>query len=249
MDTSTGHSDHPATGMDMDTGHSDHPDMDTGTGMAGHDMGADPLLLMLNVHELELREHSGSDVLNWDMDAWYGADLHKVWLKTEGEARRGSVAEQEWQLLYRRAASAFGDWQLGVRHDSGEVADQDWLALGWVGTLPYQVHMDTAAFAGEAGQTALRIKLEQEWLLSQRWALSPSLELNLHGHTDRQRQIGSGLSSTDAGLRLKYRAGLKLHHYIGVTYGRYSGTTADFMAAAGEQREQWQGVLGVSFWY
>lgn len=217
--------------------------------MAGHDMGADPLLFMLNVHELELREHPGSDALNWDMDAWYGADFHKVWLKSEGEARRGSVAEQEWQLLYRRPASAFGDWQLGVRHDSGDVADQAWLALGWVGTAPYQVDMDVALFAGEAGQTALRIKAEQEWLLSQRWALAPRLELNLHGHNDRQRHTGSGLSSTDVSLRLKYRAGLKLYPYVGVTYHRASGATAVYEVDAGGEREQWQGMVGVSFWY
>ena len=67
------------------------------------------------------------------------------------------------------------------------------------------------------------------------WApnLQPQIELNLYSKADPERQIGSGLSDIDAGLRLRYELTRKIAPYLGVTYSDQTGRTADVRLVAG----------------
>jgi uncharacterized protein involved in copper resistance len=57
---------------------------------------------------------------------------------------------------------------------------------------------------GEGGQSALRLEGDYDILLTNRLILQPTAELNVYGKNDPQRGLGSGLSNTEAGLRLRY---------------------------------------------
>ena len=67
---------------------------------------------------LESRLHGNDAQLAWEAEGWYGTDLHKLVLKSEGlRDAGGPTVDSETQLLYRRMASEFFDWQAGLRHD------------------------------------------------------------------------------------------------------------------------------------
>ncbi len=217
----------------------------------GHDnhMAEDPLVGKLAFNLLEYRHGRGDDPLAWNLDAWLGHDLHKVWLKSEGEAIDGSLEEAELQLLYSRAVAPYWDLQVGWRGDLQPTPRRHWLTLGARGLAPWFIEVDTALFVGESGRTALRLDMDYDLLLTQRLILSPEVELNAHGHNDRALGVGSGLSDITWGLRLRYEIHREFAPYIGVRHQRHHGGSARLRRDAGERTSDTRLVLGVRFWY
>ncbi len=205
----------------------------------------DPLLTSITFDALEWRDAGSEESLNWDVEAWIGKDLHKLWMKAEGEREQGVTTETEWQLLYNRAVTPFWDLQLGFRFDAKPEPSRDWLVLGLQGVAPYFVETEASLFIGEGGQTGLRLNLEYELLMTQRWVLVPEFELNAHTRNDRQTHTGSGLSELELGLRLHYEISREVAPYVGVSWAKQYGNTADFSRAAGEETQDNAVVLGL----
>jgi copper resistance protein B len=212
-------------------------------------MDDDPLLTMLVVDQLEIRETDGDNPLVWDAEGWVGKDLHKLWIKTDGEYVDERVEEMELQLLYSRAVAPYWDLQLGWRRDIRPTPERDWMAFGLKGLAPYFFDIDASLFVGESGRTAARLKAEYEVMLTQRLILAPEVELNLHGKDDSDTETGSGLSDIEAGLRLRYEVRREFAPYIGLNWTRLYGNTADFAREEGEDVDDLQMVLGVRFWF
>ena len=209
----------------------------------------DPVLTKVIIDQLEVRMTDGPDPWVLDAQAWIGRDLDKLWLKVEAENVDGHIAEAEVQALYGRAIDPYWDLQVGWRHDIRPEPSRDWLALGLVGLAPYWLEVDAAAFIGEGGQVAVRLKGEYEWMFTQRWVLSPEMEVNLHSKDDEEVGIGSGLSNLELGLRLRYEIRRELAPYIGVNWTRKFGNTADFARDEGEDTNDVQFVAGVRAWF
>jgi copper resistance protein B len=86
-------------------------------------------------------------------------------------------------------------------------------------------------------------------LLTNRLILQPTAEVNVYGKNDPQRRIGSGLANTEAGLRLRYEMRREFAPYIGVTWNRTYGNSADYAREEGEDRSEARVVLGVRLWF
>lgn len=217
------------------------------TAMAG---GADdPLLYKVMIDKLELRNTRGPNTLALDADAWIGYDLDKFWIKTDMERVNGRTEEAELQFLYSRAIAPFWDFQAGWRHDIKPKPMRDYLALGFKGLSPYQFEVDAGLFIGESGQVNVRLDAEYEYLFTQRWILSPEIEVNVFSENDAQLGIGSGLSDMELGLRLRYEVRREFAPYIGVNWSRKFGRTADFTKAGGEDTSDVRLVAGVRIWF
>lgn len=113
----------------------------------------------------------------------------------------------------------------------------------------YNFEAEATAFIGEGGQSALRFEGDYDILLTNRLILQPTAELNIYGKNDAQRGIGSGLANTEAGLRLRYEIRREFAPYIGVTWNRTYGNTADYAREEGEDRSEARLVLGVRMWF
>ena len=212
-------------------------------------MNDDPLLMMLVVDQLEIRNNDGSDALVWDAEGWIGKDVDKLWIKTEGEYISSRVEEVELQALYSRAVAPFWDIQLGWRRNIRPTPNRDWLAFGVKGLAPYFFDIDVALFVGDAGRTSARLQVEYEIMLTQRLVLVPEIELNLYGKDDPATGIGSGLSNIEAGLRLRYEIRREFAPYIGLNWTKLYGDTADFARAEAADTDDIQFVLGVRVWF
>jgi copper resistance protein B len=201
------------------------------------------------VDRLEARRGDGQTTGAYDLTARYGRDFSRLVVKAEGEVVSGKLEASRTEALWSRALASHWDAQLGLRHDSGPGPDRNWIALGVEGLAPYWFEVDATAYVGEGGRTALRLSAGYELLLTQKSILQPRLELVAYGKTDPVNGIGEGLSSANAGIRLRYEFTRQFAPYLGVEWTGRFGETADLARAEGQRKSNTRAVAGVRFWF
>ncbi len=204
----------------------------------------DPLLskYMLDQFEADSQENKTGA---WSGQAWFGYDLKKITLKTEGEFEDGKIEDAELQALYSQAVAPNWDVQVGFKKDFKPTPTQTWGVVALQGLAPYFFEVDTSLFFTEQGDTALRLEAEYELLLTQKWILTPEVEVNFFGQNDIERGTGSGLSDIETGLRLRYEVTREFAPYIGINKTTLYGNTADFNDDASDT----QLVIGFKAWF
>jgi copper resistance protein B len=213
---------------------------------AGH--GASRQLFTL-IDRLEgVWPEEGEEGLLWDAQGWYGGDLNKLWWKSEGGLEDGDVGEAELQLLYSRAITPFFDLQAGVRQDF-EPGSRTYGVLGLHGLAPYWFEVDAAAFVSDEGDVTARFEAEYDLLLTQRLILQPRAEIEAALDDDPERALAPGFTHADLGLRLRYEIRREIAPYVGMTWSRSLGETADLVSAAGGEDEETAFVAGVQIWF
>jgi copper resistance protein B len=199
---------------------------------------------------LEYRAQDGRDGYAWDGEAWYGGDYDRLWLKTEGEGAFGDALEEaEVQALYSRAIDPWFNLQAGVRYDIRPKPDRAHLVVGIQGLAPYWFEVDGALFLSDEGDLTARFEAEYDQRITNRLILQPRVELDLAAQDLPEIGIGAGLSSLEAGLRLRYEIVPEFAPYAGVQYERRFGHTADFARAAGEDAGGWAFLAGLRSWF
>ncbi|MGN8144143.1 copper resistance protein B [Pseudomonas sp. 22105] len=219
------------------------------TSHAGHQVHDSAINTYFLADKLEWQDADDASTLAWDLSGWIGGDIDRLWLRSEGERSNGKTEDAEIQALWGHAISPWWDVVSGVRQDFKPGAPQTWAAFGLQGMALYNFEAEATAFIGENGQSAVRLEGDYDILLTNRLILQPTAELNVYGKNDPQRGIGSGLSNTGAGLRLRYEIRREFAPYIGVTWNRTYGRTADYAREEGEDRSEARLVLGVRLWF
>jgi copper resistance protein B len=202
------------------------------------------------IDRLEYRAVNGRDGFAWDAQGWYGGDIHKLWLKSEGEGSFGETLEHgKAQALWSRAIDPWFDLQLGLRQDFGGGPERTHFAFGVQGLAPYWFEVDAAAFVSTKGDLTARVEAEYDLRITQKLILQPAAEIEFSLQDVPELGIGSGLSSAEAGLRLRYEVKPQFAPYLGVEYQRGFGDTARFRRAAGEEAGGWSVLFGVRAWF
>ena len=185
----------------------------------------------------------------WEGKAWVGSDLNRLWLRSEGERIGGETEAADLEAFYGRSVSTWWDVLAGIKHDFKPGGSQTWAAFGVQGLAPYKFEVSATVYVGESGQTAANVEAEYELLLTNRLILQPLVELNAFGKDDPARGIGSGLSSLEAGVRLRYEIDRKFAPYLGVVHERVFGDTASLRRGEGEDTRDTRLVAGVRIWF
>jgi copper resistance protein B len=210
------------------------------------------------IDQLEWRNADAGSAAAWDAEAWYGGDYNKLWLKTEGQSfdatgpqtgRRGSSLEASADLLWDRIISRWWNLQAGLRQDFGDGPGRTWGAFGIEGLAPFGVDAQATLYLGEEGRSALRVKAEYDLYLTQRLVVQPKIEANAYGRADPQRNVGTGLSNADLGLRLRYEFRREFAPYIGLDWSRAVGSTAGLIRDRGRDPDDLQVVAGLKIWF
>lgn len=204
---------------------------------------------MVLIERLEARPGENADGYAWDAQGWYGGDLHKLVVKTEGEgAFSGGLEDGEVQALYSRAITPFFDLQAGARFDF-EPESRSHLVLGVQGLVPYMWHLDAALFLSDRGDLTARIEGSYDQRLTQRLILQPRVEIELAAQDIPEREVGAGLTSIEAGLRLRYEIAPEFAPYVGVEYTAKPGATGDLARALGEDPDGITFLIGLRAWF
>ncbi|MBH0044052.1 MULTISPECIES: copper resistance protein B [unclassified Pseudoalteromonas] len=197
---------------------------------------------------LEYNEQANAGV--FDLQAWYGTTFDRLVIKTEGDFSEGSIEENQTDILWSHAVSAYWDTQAGVRLDyNKEGENRQWLAFGLQGLAPYWFEIDMTAYVGERGNTAFTLEAEYELLLTQKLIIQPRAEITLYGKNDKQNDLGSGLSSSAIGFRVRYEFTRQFAPYIGIEWSNKFGNTADYATSSGQSSNNTAFVAGIKFWF
>lgn len=201
---------------------------------------------LLNQNELRFGSTTG---YRWEGEGWYGGDLSRFWIKSEGSVATSSATleEAEVQGLYSRAVSAFFDLQAGIRYDF-DPTSRGWATVGIEGLAPLNWEVGAFVFAGDGGRVGARVEGHYDLHLTQRLVLQPQFELNAYSRADRMARAGSGLSDGDFGLRLRYEIRRQFAPYLGVTYEAKYGTAAALARAAREPTGELRLIAGIRAW-
>lgn len=185
----------------------------------------------------------------WEASAWYGGDIDRLWLRSEGERSGGRTEAADLEALYGHAVSPWWDLLVGVKQDSAPGDARTSAAFGVQGMAPYKFEVAATLYVGEGGSASARLQGEYDVLLTNRWILQPRLEADVAFADDHARGIGSGLSTLEAGLRLRYEITRRFAPYLGVVHERAFGATADYRRDAGDGARDTRVVAGVRVWF
>ena len=228
------------------------PDYSEGVGygsMKGMDMADDALFGKLLIDQLEATHSSDTNGQFWEAEGWYGNDRDKAWLRTEGERRSATLETADLEVFWNHTVGAFWSTQLGGRQDFGTGPPRTWAALGVEALIAYWFEVEATAYAASSDRTAARLRAEYELLFTQRLILQPEGEINLYGRSDPERRRGSGLSDVQLALRLRYEIRREFAPYLGVSWIRLTGGTADFARQDRQPIVDWQALAGIRMWF
>ena len=201
----------------------------------------------LLVDRLEGWDNAGGSGQAWAVTGWWGSDTQRLWLRSEGTRAHGHN-EGSIDLLYGQATGPWWEAVAGVRHEHGS-APRTRAAFGLPGLSPYTLETHLTALVGGTPRLALEAEVEYSVLVTNRLILQPTAELNFYGRNDPQRGIGSGLADSEVGLRLRYEVRREFAPYVGFTWHRSYGQTAQYARDEGEDASQWRWVAGVRLWF
>lgn len=210
-----------------------------------------PVFVHARLDQFEGRSNGSDSEFRWDGEGWIGSDMNKLWVKSEGFSNDTSISDGDHEALYDRPIPhmRYFDAQAGVRADLDSGPHRAWAALGIEGLAPGYFEFAPTLYIRDGGNVAGRVTGSYDLLLTQRLIAQPEAELNFYSKDDPHRQIGSGLSDLDAGVRLRYEFSRKFAPYIGVAYNGKYGNTASYSRVAGEITSETQIVFGIRLWY
>ena len=201
------------------------------------------------VERAETRITNGKDGYAWDVTAWTGGDIDKLWMKSEGEGAYGEKIEKvEVQALWSHAIAPYFDFQAGVRTDFAPVS-RTYLAVGILGLSPYRFEVDTAAFLSDKGDLTARFQGTYDQFITQRIIFQPRLEANFALQDIRETGTGAGISDIGVGARLRYEVAREFAPYIGVEWNNQLGRTARFTRTAGGDPSSLNFLIGIRAWF
>jgi copper resistance protein B len=215
-------------------------------GHAVHGSGANYYVLLDRV---EWQTGDGATGLSLDTRGWIGSDVDRLWLRGAGDGEEGHLGQAHAHVLYGRHFSRWWDFVAGIRQDFDPGPARTWAAIGVQGLAPYWFEVEATGYVGPSGRTLARFEVEFDLLLTNRLVLQPLVEVELSGRSDPERGLGAGLTTTDAGFRLRYEVRREVAPYVGVTWNRKYGKTAEFAEAAGKDPGGPRLVTGLRLWF
>ena len=204
--------------------------------------------VMVDLAEVQFRQ--GRDGYRWEGEGWWGGDINRFVAKTQGEGDwRRAPDDAEVQALYARAIGPYYNLQAGVRQDIGKGPKRTYAVIGLEGLAPYWFETEASVFLSDKGDVTARLEGWYDQRITQRLIIQPRAEVNLAAQNVPEQRVGAGLSSAEAGLRLRYEVAREFAPYIGVSWERKLGRTGRYADSAGEGRGGAALVLGVRAWF
>jgi copper resistance protein B len=186
----------------------------------------------------------GDAIEQWDLDGWIGTDENKLWLKSEGERKSSTLESAEFWALYSRNVSTFWDVQAGLRYDV-QPESTAYLTLGVNGLAPYWFDTEAHLFVSEKGDVTVRLREENDVLITQKLILQPYLEVNLSAQDVHELGIGRGITDGTLGLQTRYEFTRAFAPYIDVHFDQKFGQTASIARSEGEDAQSLVGTVGL----
>lgn len=189
----------------------------------------------------------GDAVSRWDLDAWYGGDFDKIWVKSEGEYLRGTAERARFWAMYSRNVAMYWDVQAGLRQDTAP-GGTTFLTLGIQGLAPYYFETEAHVFVSNRGDLSARFREENDLLITQRLIAQPYIEVDFYTQDDPRQDVGAGVGG-EVGLQTRYEFTRKFAPYIDLRYEDSFGGSGRAAEKAGEDRSSFVASIGLRLMY
>ncbi len=210
----------------------------------------------LLIDRLEYAAGDNEDSVNLDFKAWYGGDYNRVWLEGEAEdvvSGGSGGAIENLDLLYGRLISPYWSVQAGVgyqlEYGPGPNHDRGYAVLGLQGLAPYWFEVNTNLRVSEDGDAWADFETEYDFLLTQKLVLQPRFSTKVAFDEVKEFGVGQGINNVKIGLRLRYEIKREFAPYIGVSWNKKLGDTADLVKAEGGDASDFRLLGGVRMWF
>ena len=257
------HAGHDAVGTDAKPGNAPPPPIDHGRAsdryFGAAAMAAAEATMMrahgsstygkLTFDLAEYRFRNGRDGYHWEAEGWIG-DLDRFVIKSKGGGVFNEGLEHgEVQALYAKALDPWWNLQAGVRQDLAPGPVRTHATVGIEGRAPYQFEVQAAAFLSHKGEVTARVEGSYDQRITQRLILQPRAEIDFSAQDIADYHLGSGVTSAELALRLRYEIRREFAPYIGVAWTWLAGGTADIARAEGHDPSERSLVAGVRIWF
>lgn len=189
----------------------------------------------------------GDAVSRWDLDAWYGGDFNKVWVKSEGEYRGGKAEQAQFWGMYSRNIAMYWDVQAGLRQDLAP-GGTSFLTFGVLGLAPYYFETEAHVFLSNRGDVSARLREENDLLITQRLIAQPYIEANFYTRDDPRQEVGAGVAG-EVGIQTRYEFTRKLAPYIDIRYEDNFGGSGRAAERADKYRSSFVASIGLRLMY
>jgi copper resistance protein B len=185
--------------------------------------------------------------------AWVGGAYNRLWARTDGEQRTdGRGGEGDAELFYGRLISPYWDALIGARVDArwgeGDTRARGFLAIGLQGLAPMRFEFAPTLYVSQQGDVAARLKASYQLLVTQRVILEPEATLDAAARPSEEFARASGLTDVALTTRVRYEIRREFAPYVGVSWVRQTGGTAQLARAAGEPVSDGAVVFGLRMW-
>ncbi|MFC4256182.1 copper resistance protein B [Altererythrobacter xixiisoli] len=202
------------------------------------------------IDRLEAQLRKGREGYSFEADAWFGGDIDRLWIKANGEgAFGGQLDSVELQALWSHAIGPWFNLQAGARQDLRSGPERTHAVVAINGLAPYFFEVEGALFLSTQGELTAHAEAEYDQRLTQRLILQPAVGLKLSAQAIPELGLGSGVTSAEAGLRLRYEFQREFAPYVGVQYEHSFGETARLRRAAGDGDRGWSFLIGLRAWF
>lgn len=202
--------------------------------------------ILFNLAEVQVR--AGRDGYRWDGDGWFGGDIDRFVVKSEGEGDfTGKLQSAEVEALYSRAVDPYWNVQAGLRQDFAADTKRTYATIGIEGLAPYWFDVAGSVFVSDKGDILGRAEAWYDQRVTQRIVLQPRIELNLAAQDIPGSRIGAGLSDAELGLRLRYEIAREFAPYLGLSWQKRYPPSRD-VDAVRDNAGGFALVLGLRGW-
>jgi copper resistance protein B len=199
---------------------------------------------------LEYRMAKGADGYVVKGESWYGGDVDRAVFAWSGEGVFGESPESiEANAYWRHAIGPWFNLQVGARHDFRPDPERTYALLGIQGLAPYWIEVEAQAFVSEKGDVHLRGTAMHDMRITQRLVFEPEVEINVALQDVPELGIGKGLDSFELSGRLRYEIKRNFAPYVGVSWERKVGNSANFARDEGEDPSRVVLLAGLRFWF
>ena len=175
--------------------------------------------------ETDLGQFHTKALASWDLTCWVGDDDDKLWLKSLGETWGGHPDQAQLWALYSRNIDRFWDGQVGVRQDFNPFA-ASYLVLGVTGLAPYFFETEAHLFLRDDGSPTLRLRQENDLLLTNRLIVKPYVQAQSHDRLDMTHRPEPGWADLQEGVQTRYELTRRFAPYADLKFQQVLGHIA-----------------------
>ena len=205
----------------------------------------------LTVKQLEWQNSSGPDTLLLNVSGWVGTASNRLWLRDEGGTHvAGAPRDNRLELLWGHP-TAWWEWLVGVRQDTGTTPSRTYATLGIQAVAPFGINIEATGYVGHGSRAGnnvhagYRLQAERDWSLGSHFTLGTRAEYELWSEDHVRYSEGVGPSGWSGGVRVGYALGRNIAPYVGAEWFRLIGDTATLASRAGESESEARLVAGL----